>query len=89
MESLTYKNGQRQKLIGMGRDPKEKQRRVRGAAAGGQGRRTPGRPPVGRAAGEGFPAGDPSLRAKTGCGRPCSLIDDSEQLSPLHLSPGL
>ena len=72
----------------MRREPREELRRVRGAA-GRQGRGTPGRPPVGWAAGEGFPAGDPSLRAKTGCGRPCSLIDDSEQLSPPHLSPGL
>lgn len=50
---------------------------------------TPGRPTLGWAAGEGLPAGDPILRAKTGGGRQWSLVDDREQLSPPHLPSGL
>lgn len=52
-------------------------------------RTTPGRPTVGWAAGEGLPAGDPILRAKTGGGRQRGLVDDREQLSPPHLPSGL
>lgn len=71
------------------RAQKEAETTARGGMAGGQERRTPGRPIMGQGAGEGFPAGDPVLRAKTGRGRQCSLAHDREQLSPPHLPPGL
>lgn len=44
---------------------------------------------MGWAAGEGLPAGDPVLRANTGCGRQWSLVDVRELLSPAHLPSGL